>query len=278
MSVVVVHSDDYLAHYGVKFMKWGVRRYQNEDGSLTSLGKEHYGVGKSDDSSDGSNESNEAKEPKISKREQRKQLAEERKKIREETKIARRNVRNLTNEELQERINRLNKEKQLDQLLQEQAARSEDPMRAKVHKLLSDAAEDLTKKTLAAVTQTIVNKATEKLNKKDVFDVGKYKDMDLFKLKSDEIAKVYNTFEQLGKIAENRDKAVKSNNGGNNQNNQNNNQNNSQNNNQNSNQNPIGKKTKKKINRMKAEGKSAEEIAKSLDIAVDVIKKFAFLG
>lgn len=30
---------DELCHYGVKGMKWGVRRYQNEDGSLTSLGK-----------------------------------------------------------------------------------------------------------------------------------------------------------------------------------------------------------------------------------------------
>ena len=34
--------DDYLIHYGVKGMKWGVRRYQNKDGSLTKEGKERY--------------------------------------------------------------------------------------------------------------------------------------------------------------------------------------------------------------------------------------------
>lgn len=30
---------DYLMHHGTLGMKWGIRRYQNEDGSLTNAGK-----------------------------------------------------------------------------------------------------------------------------------------------------------------------------------------------------------------------------------------------
>lgn len=33
---------DYLQHWGVKGQKWGVRRYQNKDGSLTPAGKKRY--------------------------------------------------------------------------------------------------------------------------------------------------------------------------------------------------------------------------------------------
>lgn len=34
-----------LAHHGIKNQRWGVRRYQNYDGSLTPAGRERYGVG-----------------------------------------------------------------------------------------------------------------------------------------------------------------------------------------------------------------------------------------
>lgn len=32
----------YLAHHGILGQKWGVRRFQNKDGTLTDAGKKHY--------------------------------------------------------------------------------------------------------------------------------------------------------------------------------------------------------------------------------------------
>ena len=37
--------DTYLAHHGIKGQKWGVRRYQNADGSLTAEGRKRAGLG-----------------------------------------------------------------------------------------------------------------------------------------------------------------------------------------------------------------------------------------
>ena len=40
----IVRDEEYLEHHGIKGQKWGIRRYQNSDGSLTDEGKQRYGV------------------------------------------------------------------------------------------------------------------------------------------------------------------------------------------------------------------------------------------
>lgn len=45
-------DNQHLTHAGIKGMKWGIRRFQNKDGSLTPEGKKRYGVDDSDSSED----------------------------------------------------------------------------------------------------------------------------------------------------------------------------------------------------------------------------------
>lgn len=47
MGTIFIPHSDYLAHSGTKGMRWGQRRYQNYDGSLTPEGRKRYGIGES---------------------------------------------------------------------------------------------------------------------------------------------------------------------------------------------------------------------------------------
>ena len=42
MDTIFIPHSDYLEHHGIKGQKWGLRRYQNSDGSLTDAGKKRY--------------------------------------------------------------------------------------------------------------------------------------------------------------------------------------------------------------------------------------------
>ena len=48
MEYYGIHYDSIIEHHGIKGQKWGVRRYQNEDGSLTEEGMKHLGRMKPD--------------------------------------------------------------------------------------------------------------------------------------------------------------------------------------------------------------------------------------
>lgn len=88
-----------LWHYGIKGQKWGVRRYQNPDGTLTAAGK-------------------------------RRAAKEENRKIREERKEARNNRRLMTDEELAARVRRLEQEKKLKTLTDEDISAGESAVKS----------------------------------------------------------------------------------------------------------------------------------------------------
>lgn len=43
---VWLYRQTYIEHHGIKGQRWGIRRYQNPDGSLTDLGRKRYGTEK----------------------------------------------------------------------------------------------------------------------------------------------------------------------------------------------------------------------------------------
>ena len=128
------YSPNELYHYGIKGMKWGVRRYQNKDGSLTNAGGKRYNgsdykprksiVQKIGDYRTASKHKKTLEKARAAKAEKQKAeaeakaRAEQRKKDVESGKVS---ARNMTSEELNDRINKLNLEKRYKELMQQTA-------------------------------------------------------------------------------------------------------------------------------------------------------------
>lgn len=91
--------DEELYHWGIKGMKWGVRRFQNPDGSLTPAGKKRYSA----------------------------EVGEGEEKPNYAPKAPKKSASDYTDDELRAQINRMQMEKQYRDLAGQTNVREDDP-------------------------------------------------------------------------------------------------------------------------------------------------------
>ena len=122
-------TNNELTHWGVKGMKWGVRRYRNKDGSLTPAGRKRYSE---ETSSDDSHSDYKRAHGRTS-------------------------TKQMSDKELRERINRLQMEKQYKQLTQREKSIGE--------KFVSDVLINAAKQTATNYVSKYMNKGLDALIK-----------------------------------------------------------------------------------------------------------------
>ena len=152
-----------LTHWGVKGMKWGVRRYQNKDGTLTAAGKKRYDK----------EMERLKKEEKILKNKQRTQskidkLDAKRKEIdklrgkvssKGDSKPRTKTVKDLTNDELEARIKRLEMEKRVSDLSAKDRSNGEKFASAVWSSTLQPAVVNIGKQLVTSALTAAANKA-----------------------------------------------------------------------------------------------------------------------
>lgn len=162
-----------FCHSGIKNMKWGVRRYQNPDGSLTPAGRIRYGVGKAREKAAPKAKANsEKKSLRAEARKMRKETDQKKKQEREDLRryeeLRKTPAKRLSENEIKELTARLQMEKSYKDLLKQ----TEDPKLFNGKKFVVDILESSGKTIITGLITYGVGTAINNAANAKVINVG----------------------------------------------------------------------------------------------------------
>lgn len=181
-----------LIHWGIKGMKWGQRRYQNKDGTLTPAGKKRYKAEmdklKAEEKIIKAREATKAKLAKLDAK--RKELDDRKKALNDKSapqateKPKRKSIKQMTEAEIREKMARLQLEKDLKDLEQKTQSRGS----AFVKDVLEQSGKNIATQFTTYALGTAVNKVAEAAGVKNATKTIK---------KDDDIEEIIKIFEDI---------------------------------------------------------------------------------
>ena len=160
-----------LMHWGIKGMKWGVRRYQNKDGSLTPAGKKRYDKEmaklKEEEKIAKNKLRTQAKLNKLDEKRKEVEALKSGKPIAKSTKQhSKPSVKDMSDEELRQTVNRLLMEQQYAKLNPQQVSAGQKFVKKVMNDVVVPAATEVGKNVLKDAMTKAVKKDSEASKKK----------------------------------------------------------------------------------------------------------------